>query len=152
MRNAARAVKEAAMASEAVVRRVGKFENEIQIGRHRLIGDEPRVAGGEDRGPDPYGFVLAALGSCISMTLTLYADRKQWPLEGVEIRLSHSKIYWEDCGECDETDGEAGTMLDRIQREVILEGPLDDAQRKRLLDIAGKCPVHRTLTGKVVIV
>jgi uncharacterized OsmC-like protein len=145
-------VKEAAMASEAVVKRIGKFENEVRIGRHRLIGDEPSAAGGEDRGPDPYGFLLAALGTCISTTLTAYADRKQWPLEGVEVRLSHNKVYWEDCAECDETDGQAGTMLDRINKEVIVHGPLDDAQRARLLDIAGKCPVHRTLTGKAVIV
>ncbi len=140
------------MASQVVVRRVGKFKNEIQVGEHRLLADEPRDAGGEGQGPDPYGFLLAALGSCISMTLTLYADRKQWPLEGVEVRLSHGKVYWEDCAECGETDGEAGTLLDRIEKEVILKGPLDEAQKQRLLEIAGKCPVHRTLTGKVVIV
>jgi len=140
------------MASEAVIKRLDNMETEIQIGKHRLIGDEPHCKGGEDRGPDPYGFLLAALGSCISMTLTLYAGRKEWPLEDVEVRLSHDKVYWEDCLECDETDGEAGTMLDRIEKEVILHGPLDDAQRERLLDIANKCPVHRSLTGKVVIV
>ena len=140
------------MGSQVVVKRVEKLENEIQIDKHRLIADEPHSSGGKDRGPDPYAFLLAALGSCISMTLTLYADRKQWPLEGVEVRLNHDKVYWEDCSECDETDGEAGTMLDRIKKEVILHGPLDEAQRTRLLDIASKCPVHRTLTGSVVIV
>jgi uncharacterized OsmC-like protein len=139
-------------ASQAVVKRLNNLTNEIQVGKHRRIGDEPHCSGGEDQGPDPYGFLLAALGSCISMTVTLYAGRKQWPLEDVEVRLSHNKVYWEDCLECDETDGEAGTMLDRIKKEVILHGPLDDAQRERLLDIAGKCPVVRTLTGKVVIV
>ena len=86
------------------------------------------------------------------MTLTLYADRKQWPLEGVEVRLRHGKVHWEDCSECEATDGEAGTLLDRIEREVVLMGPLDEAQKQRLLEIAGRCPVHRTLTGKVVIV
>ena len=139
-------------ASEAVVKRLSNLKNEIRIGKHRIIGDEPHCSGGEDEGPDPYGFLLAALGTCISMTLTLYAGRKKWPLEGVEVRLSHDKVYWEDCEECDQTDGEAGTMLDRIKKEVILQGPLDDAQRERLLDIATKCPVHRSLTGKVVIV
>lgn len=140
------------MASQAVVKRVRKLENQIQIGKHQLVGDEPHSKGGDDQGPDPYGFLLAALGSCISMTLTLYAERKQWPLEDVEVRLSHDKVYWEDCTECDETDGEAGAMLDRIKKEIILRGPLDDTQKQRLLDIANKCPVHRTLTGKVVVV
>jgi putative redox protein len=144
--------KEEEMASEVTVRRVGKFKNDIEIGKHHLIADEPREVGGEGQGPDPYGLLLASLGACISMTLTLYADRKGWPLTGVEVKLRHQKVYWEDCVECGETDGEAGTVLDRIEKEVILTGDLDEAQRKRLHDIAGKCPVHKSLTGAVVIV
>ncbi|HLE21316.1 MAG TPA: OsmC family protein [Vicinamibacteria bacterium] len=140
------------MASQVTVKRIDKFKNEIQIGEHLLLADEPREAGGEGQGPDPYGFLLAALGSCISMTLTLYADRKKWPLLGIEVRLRHAKVYGEDCAECGETDGEAGSLLDRIEKEILLKGPLDEDQKRRLLEIAGRCPVHRTLTGTVVIV
>ena len=84
--------------------------------------------------------------------LTLYADRKKWPLLGIEVRLRHAKVYGEDCAECGETDGEAGSLLDRIEKEILLKGPLDEDQKRRLLEIAGRCPVHRTLTGTVVIV
>ena len=132
------------MASQVVVRRVGKFKNEIQVGEHRLLADEPRDAGGEGQGPDPYGFLLAALGACISMTLTLYADRKQWPLEGVEVRLSHGKVYSEDCAECEEDDD---ARLDIIRANVVIRGHFDDAQKKRLTEVVGRCPVHRTLAG-----
>ena len=139
------------MASQVTVKRVGKFKNDIEIGGHHLVADEPLEVGGEGQGPDPYGLLLASLGACISMTLTLYADRKGWPLEGVEVRLRHGKIYAEDCEDCVGTEGESG-LLDRIEKEVIVTGALDEAQRQRLLEIAGKCPVHRTLTGTVVIV
>jgi putative redox protein len=138
------------MAKTVIARRVGKFRTEVQMGEHRLTADEPRAAGGEGAGPDPYDLLLAALGACISMTVTLYSDRKGWPLEGVEVALSHRRVYAEDCADCGER--EPGELLDRIERRVTFLGPLDPQQRQRLEEIAGKCPVHRTLSGNVVIV
>jgi uncharacterized OsmC-like protein len=123
------------------------FAQEIQIGEHRLLADEPIAAGGTDTGPGPYDLLLAALGACTSMTVALYARRKQWPLETVRVRLKHSKIYAEDCSNCETKTG----MLDCIQRDIELAGPLDAEQRARLLDIANKCPVHRTLTSEISI-
>lgn len=112
---------------------------EIELGRHRLRGDEPAAQGGTDTGPAPYDLLLAALGSCTSMTLTLYARRKQWPLRSVRVELRHAKVPRE------------GGSVDRIERSIALEGPLDDEQRARLLEIANKCPVHRTLTSQIEI-
>lgn len=112
---------------------------EIEVGRHRLRGDEPAALGGTDSGPAPYDFLLAALGSCTSMTLSLYARRKQWPLRAVRVALRHAKVPRE------------GGSVDRIEREIALEGPLDAEQRARLLEIANKCPLHRTLTSQVEI-
>lgn len=112
---------------------------EIELGRHRLRGDEPVAVGGTDTGPAPYDFLLAALGSCTSMTVSLYARRKQWPLRSVNVTLRHAKVPRE------------GGPVDRIERVIAFEGPLDDEQRARLLEIAGKCPVHRTLTAQVEI-
>jgi putative redox protein len=123
------------------------FAQEITIGSHRLRGDEPVAAGGTDTGPDPYGLLLAALGSCTSMTIALYARRKQWPLEGVTVRLRHSRVYSHDCEGCEE----APRRIERIDREIELAGSLDEAQRAGLLAIAAKCPVHRTLTSTVEI-
>ena len=120
---------------------------EIEVGRHRLTADEPAAAGGTDSGPDPYGLLLAALGACTSMTITMYAKRKQWPLRAVRVSLRHEKIHAADCENCEATEG----MLDRIERDIELEGSLDEHQRARLLDIANKCPVHRTLTSEVVV-
>lgn len=136
------------MATEVRVTRIAKLENRVEIGEHRLTSDEPAAAGGGDRGPDPYGLLLAALGSCISMTLTLYAERKGWPLEGIEVHLRHEKVHADDCEEC-ESSGSA--RIDRIEKRLSLEGPLDDGQRERLRSIAARCPVHRTLTEEVVI-
>lgn len=119
----------------------------IVAGRHTLAGDEPVAAGGTDTGPSPYDLLLAALGSCTSMTIGMYARRKQWPLESVQVNLQHSRLHARDCAECDSREGK----LDRIACEIELSGPLDDAQRSRLLEIARKCPVHRTLTSKMVI-
>ena len=123
------------------------FAQQIAIGRHRMAGDEPLSAGGTDTGADPYGLLLAALGSCTSMTIALYARRKQWPLQAVTVRLRHSRIHAADCAACETKEG----MLDHIAREIELLGPLDEEQRARLLAIADRCPVHRTLTSEVRI-
>ena len=134
---------------QVVVRetRHGTFEQDITAGRHHFLADEPVAAGGLDSGPGPYDFLLAALGACTSMTLRLYADRKQLPLKRTQVRLRHSRIYAADCAECETKEG----MLDRIERIISLEGELDAEARKRLLEIADKCPVHRTLTSEIDI-
>jgi putative redox protein len=123
------------------------FAQHIEAGRHPLESDEPIEVGGTDTGPGPYDLLLAALGSCTSMTISLYARRKQWPLEEVIVRLKHSRIYAEDCADCETKQG----MLDKIEREIVLKGALTDEQRSRLLEIANKCPVHRTLTSEIRI-
>jgi uncharacterized OsmC-like protein len=124
----------------------GAFAQQIAAGRHRLRADEPTNVGGTDTGPSPYDFLLSALGSCTSMTVGMYARRKSWPLERVTVWLRHSKIYAEDCSECEMREG----MLDRIERDVRFEGPLSAEQRSRL-EIANKCPLHRTLTSGINI-
>jgi putative redox protein len=123
------------------------FAQEIVVGRHRLTADEPTSSGGTDTGPDPYDLLLAALGSCTSMTVAMYARRKGWPLEAVTVRLRHSRIYAIDCEECETREG----LLDQIDRELELTGVLSDEQRARLLEMADKCPVHRTLTSEIHI-
>src|SRR5438132_3294945 len=128
--------------------RNSKFQQTVSIGPHRMLADEPVAAGGEDSGPGPYDFVLAGLGACTSMTMRLYADRKSLPLERVTVTLKHSKIHAEDCAECETKAG----MLDQIERVIAMEGNLDTEQRKKLMEIADKCPVHRTLTSEVHIV
>jgi uncharacterized OsmC-like protein/pimeloyl-ACP methyl ester carboxylesterase len=129
--------------------RNSKFQQTVSIGpHHRLLADEPAAAGGEDTGPGPYDFVLAGLGACTSMTMRLYADRKSLPLERTTVTLSHSKIHAEDCAECETKEG----MLDQIDMVIAMEGALDAEQRKRLMEIADKCPVHRTLTSEIRIV
>jgi uncharacterized OsmC-like protein/pimeloyl-ACP methyl ester carboxylesterase len=128
--------------------RNSKFQQTVSIGPHQMLADEPAAAGGEDSGPGPYDFVLAGLGACTSMTMRLYADRKSLPLERVTVTLKHSKIYAEDCAECETKAG----MLDKIDRTIAMEGALDAGQRKRLMEIADKCPVHRTLTSEIHIV
>jgi uncharacterized OsmC-like protein/pimeloyl-ACP methyl ester carboxylesterase len=128
--------------------RNSKLQNAVSIGPHHLFADEPVAAGGEDSGPGPYDFVLAGLGACTSMTMRLYADRKSFPLERATVTLSHNKIYAKDCAECETKEG----MLDQIEVAIGLEGPLDADQRKRILEIADKCPVHRTLTSEIRIV
>src|SRR6202166_301903 len=120
---------------------------EIHAGRHRLVADEPISAGGTDTGPSPYDLLLAALGACTSMTVGMYARRKAWPLDEITVHLRHSKIHATDCAECETKEG----MLDRIERDIHFTGPLTDEQRFKLLEIANKCPVHRTLTSEIDI-
>jgi uncharacterized OsmC-like protein/fermentation-respiration switch protein FrsA (DUF1100 family) len=128
--------------------RNSKLQQTVSVGPHRLLADEPVAAGGEDSGLGPYDFLLAALGACKSMTMRLYADRKSLPLERATVTLHHSKIHAQDCAECETREG----MLDQIDVAIGLEGALDAEQRKRILEIADKCPVHRTLTSEIRIV
>jgi putative redox protein len=125
----------------------GRLAQDVTAGRHRLTADEPVEAGGQDAGPNPYDYLLVALGACTSMTVRLYADRKGWPLERIVVRLRHAKVHAQDCAECETKEG----RLDLIEREVELVGALDETQRARLLEIAQRCPVHRTLQSEVVI-
>jgi uncharacterized OsmC-like protein/fermentation-respiration switch protein FrsA (DUF1100 family) len=125
----------------------GKFQQEVLSGPHRFLADEPVKVGGLDSGPGPYDLLLAGLGACTSMTLRLYADNKKLPLERVSVRLTHNKIHAEDCLNCETKEG----MVDRIDRTITIEGALDAAQRKRLMEIADKCPVHRTLQSEIEI-
>jgi uncharacterized OsmC-like protein len=123
------------------------FAQEIHAGSHRLRADEPASAGGTDTGPSPYDLLLASLGACTSMTVRMYARRKGWPLEEVTVHLRHSKIHAQDCAECETKEG----MLDRIERDIHFAGTLTEEQRSKLLEIANKCPVHRTLTSEIDI-
>ncbi len=125
----------------------GDFAEIVRSGQHVLPADEPVAVGGTDTGPGPYQYLLAALGACTAMTLRMYARQKQWPLEKVTVRLAHAKIHAVDCAECETKEGK----IDRIQLSLDLAGPLDGPQRQRLLEIADRCPVHRTLTSEIVI-
>jgi uncharacterized OsmC-like protein len=123
------------------------FAQDVVVGSHRMVADEPVSAGGTDTRPSPYDFLLAALGACTSITVGMYARRKGWPLEEVVVNLRHSKIHASDCAECETREG----MLDRIEVDLHLSGSLTNEQRSKLLEIANKCPVHRTLTSEIVI-
>ena len=123
------------------------FKQEIAAGRHHLIADEPVSAGGGDAGPDPYDYLLASLGVCTSMTVGFYARRNKFPLENITVSLWHSRIHAKDCDECETREG----MVDRIDVEVELSGSLTAEQHAKLMDIASKCPVHRTLTSEINI-
>jgi len=127
--------------------REGKFTNQVFAGRHVIHADEPLEAGGLDTGLSPYDLLCASLGACTAMTLRSYADLKGIPLERVSVELKHEKIHATDCAECETKEGK----IDRIERLIALEGALDPAQRQKLLEIANKCPVHRTLHSEVVI-
>ncbi len=124
---------------------IGPFGQDIAAGGHRLRADEPASVGGLDRGPTPYQLLSSALGTCTTMTLRMYAERKQWPLERASVTVRQEKIHASDCAECDTRDGK----IDSFEREIELVGPLDREQRARLLEIADKCPVHRTLHREV---
>jgi uncharacterized OsmC-like protein len=123
------------------------FAQEIVAGPHRMAADEPVSVGGTDTGPSPYDFLLAALGSCTSITVGMYARRKGWPLEEVTVNLRRPKIHTSDCADCETKEG----MLDRIERDTHIAGSLINEQRSQLLEIANKCPVHRTLMSEIVI-
>lgn len=123
------------------------FQQEITAGKHQFVADEPASAGGGDAGPDPYDYLLASLGVCTSMTVGFYARRNKWPLENVTVSLWHSRIHAKDCEECQTMDG----MLDRIDVEVELRGSLTAEQHAKLMDVAAKCPVHKTLTSEINI-
>lgn len=122
----------------------GTYTQQITVGHHRLVADEPRPVG-DDAGPTPYDLLLAGLGACTSMTVRMYANRKGWPLDEVRVTLRHSRIHAEDCEHCETTKG----MIDHIDREIELVGALDDDQRQRLLAIAERCPVHQTLHSEI---
>jgi len=124
------------------------LQQTVSIGPHLLFADEPVAAGGQDTGPGPYDYLLAGLGACTSMTMRLYADRKSLPLERITVTLTHSKVHAQDCAECETKEG----RLDRIDRVITMEGALNAEQRNRLIEIADKCPVHRTLTSEIHIV
>ena len=125
----------------------GKFAVDISVGPHTLIADEPAAVGGNDLGPTPHDFLLAGLGACTTMTLRMYADRKGIPLKQVRVRLTRRKIKAADCPDCVTTEGE----VEEMSREIILVGDMDEATRQRMLEIADKCPVHRTLSGEIKI-
>jgi putative redox protein len=127
--------------------RNSKFQQLVSVGPHRMLADEPLAAGGDDTGPGPYDYLIAGLGACTSMTMRLYADRKSFPLDRVTVTLAHSKIHATDCAECETKEG----MLDQIERVIKIDGALDAEQRKKLMEIADKCPVHRTLTSEIRI-
>ena len=126
----------------------GLFPQWVAAGGHRLRADEPERVGGTDSGPAPYDLLLAALGACTNMTLKMYAGRKGWRIDRLSTRLRHDRVHAEDCADCETREG----MVDRIERRIAIEGPLDDEQRAKLLEIADKCPVHRTLHGPISIV
>ena len=124
-----------------------KFLQKISVGPHSIRADEPPVAGGHDAGANPYELLLAALGSCASITVRMYAERKQWPLEAVHVELSWGQVHAEDCADCDTSFG----LVAGIEMEISFQGNLSEVQRQRLIEIANKCPVHRTLSAQVPI-
>lgn len=135
--------------SEVTVSSLANLRNEVRYGAGQtFVTDEPTELGGEGAGPDPYTLLLAALGSCISMTVTLYARRKGWPVERVTVRLRQGRVHAKDCVECEST---TQGYVHRIERAVHIEGDLTEEQRARLQEIAHKCPVHRTLTSEIVV-
>ena len=134
--------------ADVIVRgKASGFLQDITSGKHHSQADEPVSVGGTDAAPTPYDYLLAGLGACTSMTVGLYARRKKWPLDDVTVALRHSRIHAKDCADCETKEG----MLDRIEIDVQLTGDLTPVQRAKLLEIAGKCPVHRTLKAEIDI-
>jgi len=126
----------------------GRYANDVVVGPHSLRADEPRSVGGDDTGPTPYGLLSAALGACTTMTLRMYADRKKWPLDKVSVTVAHEKVHAADCEACETETGK----VDRFDRTLRIEGAsLSAEQRERLVAIADRCPVHRTLHGEVEV-
>jgi uncharacterized OsmC-like protein/fermentation-respiration switch protein FrsA (DUF1100 family) len=130
----------------------GKFQNTVHAGRHRLFSDEPASVGGLDSGPSPYDFLSAALGACTSMTLRMYADRKKADLGRITVDVSHAKVHADDCAECTQEQQEMGGRIDRFDRMISIDGPVSDQLRDKIAEIAGKCPVHRTLEASSAVV
>ena len=133
--------------TDVVVRSQAGLSQTIDIRGHHLTADEPISDGGEDAGPNPYELLLSALGACTAITVRMYAQRKNWPLESVDVALQHERIHAEDCAECETSDG----YLDKITKSITLRGPLDAEQRQRLLEISERCPVQKTLQHEVHI-
>jgi putative redox protein len=121
------------------------YKTVMTAGNHELISDEPEDMGGGDTGPDPYDYLLMSLGSCSVITMKMYADRKEWPVEDIYIELRHFKDHAEDCADCDDPKAK----IDKIDKEIIIKGELTDEQVERLLEISKKCPVHKTLLGEI---
>lgn len=149
MLDAAAAVPERKVASGHLVvsERDRKFSQLIQSDDHQWVADEPSSVGGSNLGPDPYEHLLAALGACTAMTMRMYANRKKWPVENISIELDHARDHGADCSECDEEH----KQIDVITRSISITGDLDDEQRNRIMEIADKCPVHRTMHNKLVV-
>jgi putative redox protein len=124
-----------------------KYKTVMNAGRHELVSDEPEHVGGKDLGPDPYDYLLMALGSCTTITMRMYADRKKWPVEDIYIELRHYKAHAEDCEDCDDPKA----RIDKIEKDIIVKGELDSEQLEKLLEISKKCPVHKTLLNQITI-
>ena len=133
--------------NRVVVRTSTGYRTEILANGHPLLADEPLAIGGTNLGPTPYELLSSALGACTSITLRMYADRKGWPLDAVEVRLSHEKIHCDDCAGVERP----GARIDHFSREISLEGPLDEKQRQRMVEIADRCPVHRTIEKQATV-
>jgi|SRR5215468_10862279 len=123
------------------------FAQKIDIGPYHIDADEPVSYGGTDSGPSPYDLILGALGACTSMTIGLYARKRSWPVDKITVSLRHSKIHAKDCDDCETKEG----RIDRVEMEIHLEGALTDEQRAKLMEVAGKCPIHQTLTHEINI-
>jgi putative redox protein len=131
-----------------ILARIGQtlYRTDILANGHHLVADEPRAVGGGNLGPTPYDLLVSGLGACTCMTLRMYADRKKWPVESISVKLNHQKIHADECQSCETQSGK----LDRIDLEIDIKGDLDQDQKKRMLEIAEKCPVHRTLHSEMI--